>query len=357
MAVLSGPLGRAQTPVQPPPPAEPPTFHVGVDAVRIDAVVTDSNGQLVTNLTADDFELKDDGRPQKVTLATFVPVASGPEMATRVPTPPQNASLGNRASTAPVMRPLARDEVQRSIVILVDDLGLSWESLLPTRKALHSLLDDSLQPTDLVALTRTGAYAGMQRQFTTDRRLLHSAVDELRWTALSRRGVEPFECMPGTGMTNTGPSGTPGGGTSDPAGDAEMSDVREKISARVFALSSVALGGRDIPGDAIDDAARIDGDSAPAVRQFNPGDDLIYSCNIYNGDDAVERSATIWRDGKQVLTAPADSLEVAAGRVIGALRLTAEVAPGDYVLQIDARTATGRKPPSTATTRVDFHVK
>jgi hypothetical protein len=129
------------------------------------------------------------------------------------------------------------------------------------------------------------------------------------------------------------------------------------VGRGVFALSSVALGGRDIPGDAIDDAARIDGDSAPAVRQFNPGDDLIYSCNIYNGDDAVERSATIWRDGKQVLTAPADSLEVAAGRVIGALRLTAEVAPGDYVLQIDARTATGRKPPSTATTRVDFHVK
>ncbi len=73
-------------------------------------------------------------------------------------------------------------------------------------------------------------YAGMQRQFTTDRRLMHSAVDELRWTALSRRGVEPFESIEGTGLTNVG--GGPGsGGTIDLAGGAKLSDVKEIVSA------------------------------------------------------------------------------------------------------------------------------
>jgi VWFA-related protein len=227
-AIATLAIRHAQAPADgPPTQTEPPAFHIGVDAVRIDAVVTDSKGQVVTDLTADDFELKDDGRPQKVTLATFVPVASGPA----------TAELGSHAlvtaggAPPPSVHPLAPGEVQRSIVVLADDLGLSWESFLPTRKALHTFIDESLQPTDLVALIRTGMHAGMQRQFTTDRRLLHAAVDELRWTALSRRGVEPFESIEGTGLTDVGPGGSGSGRTVDMATAAKLSDVKEIVSA------------------------------------------------------------------------------------------------------------------------------
>jgi VWFA-related protein len=221
MATATLAIGHAQVPSSSPSAAaaEQPTFHIGVDAVRIDAVVTDSKGQVVTDLTAADFELKDDGRPQKVTLATFVPVASGPET---------RGLASVRGAPPATVRPLARGEVQRSIVILADDLGLSWQSLLPTRKALHTFIEESLQPTDLVALIRTGMHTGMQRQFTTDRRLLHAAVDELRWTALSRRGVEPFESIEGTGLTNVGPGS---GRTVDMATAAKLSDVKEIVSA------------------------------------------------------------------------------------------------------------------------------
>ena len=106
-------VAHAQSPPQgPQAQIEQPTFHIGVDAVRIDAVVTDSKGQIVTDLTADDFELKDDGRPQKVTLATFVNVASGPE------TPAPSRTMATLAATPPpAVRPLARDEVQRSILV------------------------------------------------------------------------------------------------------------------------------------------------------------------------------------------------------------------------------------------------
>ena len=98
-------MAGAQVPVQnPPSPPEQPTFHIGVDAVRIDAVVTDAKGQIVTDLTADDFELKDDGRPQKVTLATFVPVASGPADSRPVAS---NGCCSSR-SQASACRPSAR---------------------------------------------------------------------------------------------------------------------------------------------------------------------------------------------------------------------------------------------------------
>ena len=52
-----------------------PRFRVGVDAIRIDAVVTDRDNRIVEDLTADDFEIKQDGKLQPVTFAQFMPVA------------------------------------------------------------------------------------------------------------------------------------------------------------------------------------------------------------------------------------------------------------------------------------------
>ncbi len=46
--LTSGLISGAQSPAQPP---DPPRFRVGVDAVRIDAVVTDKDGNLVTQQT------------------------------------------------------------------------------------------------------------------------------------------------------------------------------------------------------------------------------------------------------------------------------------------------------------------
>ena len=42
--------------------------------MRIDAVVTDRDGRIVSDLTADDFEVRQDGKRQTVTFAQFMPV-------------------------------------------------------------------------------------------------------------------------------------------------------------------------------------------------------------------------------------------------------------------------------------------
>src|SRR5688572_33331139 len=52
---------------QAPQPEPPPVFRVQVDAIELDAFVTDAQGNPVTDLTADDFEILEDGRPQAVT--------------------------------------------------------------------------------------------------------------------------------------------------------------------------------------------------------------------------------------------------------------------------------------------------
>ena len=50
-----------------------PVFRAGSDAVRVFVTVTDRDGRLVTTLTRDDFEVRDEGKPQPITLFDNAP--------------------------------------------------------------------------------------------------------------------------------------------------------------------------------------------------------------------------------------------------------------------------------------------
>src|SRR5216683_1398648 len=149
-ACMAGAVAASQA------PSEPPRFRVAVDVVSIDAVVTDRKGEVVRDLTAADFEVFQDGKRQKVTFAQFVPVITVAAPAARaigssaVPAPA--ATAAPRVSTPPI----TREQVRRTIVLVVDDLGLSVEGMNNTRRALRGFVDTGLLPTDLVAIVRTG---------------------------------------------------------------------------------------------------------------------------------------------------------------------------------------------------------
>jgi hypothetical protein len=68
-------IGEAQPPSARQEPT--PRFRVAADGVRIDAVVTDRDGRVVSGLTAEDFEVRQDGKLQKLLFAQFVPVRNG----------------------------------------------------------------------------------------------------------------------------------------------------------------------------------------------------------------------------------------------------------------------------------------
>src|SRR6267378_7906423 len=56
--------------------ANTPVLRVTVNLVQVDAVVTDSKGKQVTNLTADDFQVFQDGKPQKITHFSYISTAA-----------------------------------------------------------------------------------------------------------------------------------------------------------------------------------------------------------------------------------------------------------------------------------------
>src|SRR3954451_2410961 len=103
-AVLAahGPLAAQAPQTRVPSSAEGPRFRVAVDAVRIDAVVTDKDGRIVRDLTAEDFEILQDGKKQTITFARFVPVAAP----TAAATVPRSDARSGREGGPPAPPPL-----------------------------------------------------------------------------------------------------------------------------------------------------------------------------------------------------------------------------------------------------------
>jgi hypothetical protein len=62
--------------------------------VQVDAVVTDKDGKQVTDLTAADFQIFQDGKAQKITGFSYVPLGTARDQKDQVPlgVPPADAS-------------------------------------------------------------------------------------------------------------------------------------------------------------------------------------------------------------------------------------------------------------------------
>ena len=180
----------AQTPATaPPPPPQKPdddkddVVRITTNLVQVDAVVT-KDGKPVTNLTADDFEIYEDGRKQTITSFTYV---------SNVPNtpPPRPSKEANKNDVVPFTQ-INPEDPHRTIAFVVDDLGLSFESMGRVRNQLRKYIAEQTQPNDLIAIIRTGGEMGALQQFTNDKRLLGRAVDLVRWNPCSRVGVHVF---------------------------------------------------------------------------------------------------------------------------------------------------------------------
>ena len=149
--------------------------RISTNLVQIDVVVT-KDGKQVTDLKAEDFEILEDGKRQPISNFAFLSVKSLSTKAT--PETPTTAVI-----------PLRPHEVRRTLAIVVDDLGMSFHSMANLRQYLRKFLNEGLGPDDLVAIIRTGGEVGALQQFTTDRRVLTSAVADLKWNPCSRVGA------------------------------------------------------------------------------------------------------------------------------------------------------------------------
>ncbi|HYH85370.1 MAG TPA: VWA domain-containing protein [Pyrinomonadaceae bacterium] len=175
---------------QQPNPYEDEVVRITSNLVQFDAVVTDKQGRLVTDLRPEDFEVLVDGKPRDITNFSFVDLNTSQPV---VRTNAERARGDKKNDAAPI--PPARlrpEQIRRTIALVVDDLGLSFESIARTRASLKKFIEERVQPGDLVAVIRTSAGVGALQQFSSDKRVLLAAVERLRWYPQGRAGVGAF---------------------------------------------------------------------------------------------------------------------------------------------------------------------
>lgn len=141
----SAPIG-AQAPApptggQPGPQGGQPTFRVEANFVRVDAYATDAKGAPITDLTAEDFELVEDGRTQAVTRFEHIMLSTTTAREER--RDPVSAADGLRQ---------AADPRRRVYVVYLDTWHTTFEGAVRARKPLVDMLERLIGPDDLFAV-------------------------------------------------------------------------------------------------------------------------------------------------------------------------------------------------------------
>jgi VWFA-related protein len=150
---------------QPAAPPATPTLRASVEQVVVDVVVTDANGGVVPGLTAEDFEIVEDGASQRI--LTFSEVSLPLERRHAGAAMPRRAEVRSNRAVAD----------GRVYLLLLDDLFVMAARTPGVRQVAREFIDRYVQPGDLVAVTTTGGMAGTSQAFTEDMTLVGRAVD------------------------------------------------------------------------------------------------------------------------------------------------------------------------------------
>jgi VWFA-related protein len=136
-------LPLAQAPQKPQPPPQVPTFRAGVNFVRVDVIVSDRHDQLITDLSEADFEVTEDGKPQKIETFKLINVEGQPK--------PGDAAPREIRTEYDEESEAARDDV-RLFVIFLDDYHVRRASAMAVRSQLAAFVQKQLGPNDLCGI-------------------------------------------------------------------------------------------------------------------------------------------------------------------------------------------------------------
>ena len=151
--------------------ADTPVLGVATDVVQVDIVVTDKRGLRVSDLTRDDFIVREDGRVQDITHCVFVPTRD-PDRALPTHTKIGSASAG--------LSP-------RHVVVLVDDLSLSHESVVSIKGSLLKFVEREVSAYDLVDIGTTSDPSALRLDFS--RAELPSKIRSLKFRPDARNAA------------------------------------------------------------------------------------------------------------------------------------------------------------------------
>ena len=137
--------------------------------------VTDKDGRNVPGLTARDFVLLEDGKPQA--LSHFAVGGRAAVEAAAAQAAPQPAPQASQPAPAPPPPAATRG---RYMVLVVDDLHTAQQNLPQAQKAMRRFVRNQISADDQVALITTSGSGGVSQNFTSDPDDLVRAIVRVR---------------------------------------------------------------------------------------------------------------------------------------------------------------------------------
>ena len=180
-----------QTPQKPEQEIAPDDIiRITTSLVQTDVVIVDKDEHVIPDIKLDEIKVTDNGKRQDVKFLEFVT----PDAAPRIE---GNLSIAGKAIESDAARNLSAGELRRVFAFIVDDLTIPLEDFPPVRKLLTDFVDNQMREGDLVAIVRVVGGNGLLQQFTSDKRILHSAIERItpQLSSMSAFNNLPSETM------------------------------------------------------------------------------------------------------------------------------------------------------------------
>ena len=176
----------------------PPVFRSNLNVVSVDVIVRDKSGAVVRGLTAADFEIREDGRPQTIDSFTFEEITEKRPACARDGGPaggcrgedgrgrgPRRRGRPPRSpSRPPPPTPLTSDMVagRRLITLVFDVSSMQPEDVQRAVESARKYVDEKMTAADLVAVATVGSMLSVLTDFTSDRVKVAAALGTLAFT-------------------------------------------------------------------------------------------------------------------------------------------------------------------------------
>jgi len=194
LVASSAALLQGQGQSQPQQPQQPQiTFRAEINYVEVDARVLDRDGKFISGLKAEDFQVFEDGKPQKIAAFSMVNI------------PLERAERPLFAS-----KPIDRDVRTnlegadgRIYVIVLDDLHTAPLRSQRIKAAAKMFIERYVGANDLAAVVQTSGRSDAGQEFTTSQVKLLRAVDKFmgrKLNSATRNMIDDVQMRAGTPM-------------------------------------------------------------------------------------------------------------------------------------------------------------
>ena len=163
----------AQTPQKPQSEITPDDIvRISTSLVQTDVMIVDKDDRVIPDIKIDEIKVSDNGKRQDVKFLVFV----APDAAPRIE---GSLSIAGKAVESDAARNLSAGELRRVFAFVVDDLTIPIEDVPTVRKLLTDFVDNQMREGDLVAIVRVVGGSGLLQQFTSDKRILRTAIERI----------------------------------------------------------------------------------------------------------------------------------------------------------------------------------